>query len=195
MKNTKEFMIEKKENLKIQTSIKKRKLRERGITLIALVVTIIILLILAGVTLSMALSENGLFKRAKEGTERYGTVQRNEEEQITELDKYIENIGKEDENAKFENNGIDKTHDGAKYDPITTDDGMWIIYKDIDTKTTKVNVYVESKYYCPSFEQFVLEKYCLAGVLTSYALPVYSFSDLSDFWTQFYLAETRADKD
>ena len=35
---------------------------KKGITLISLVVTIIILLILAGVTLNMVLSNNGIFK-------------------------------------------------------------------------------------------------------------------------------------
>ncbi len=167
--------------------MKKVNYKEKGITLIALVITIIILLILAGVTLNTAISENGLFKRAKEGTEKYKVAQTKEEEGLKELDKYIERVGSEEANGKFENNGIDKTHDGAKYDPVVTDDGMWIIYKDIDTKTTKVNVYVESKYYCPSFEQFVLEKCCLAGFLNNYALPVYSFSDLSDFYARFLI--------
>ena len=41
-------------------NIKRQK--EIGITLIALVVTIIILLILAGVTINSALGQNGLFK-------------------------------------------------------------------------------------------------------------------------------------
>ena len=39
---------------------------ERGITLVALVVTIVVLLILAGVTITYALSNNGLFTKAKE---------------------------------------------------------------------------------------------------------------------------------
>ena len=38
----------------------------KGITLIALVITIIILLILAGITMNALTGENGLFKRAKE---------------------------------------------------------------------------------------------------------------------------------
>ena len=38
---------------------------EKAITLIALVVTIVILLILAGVTITMTLGQNGLFTRAK----------------------------------------------------------------------------------------------------------------------------------
>lgn len=38
---------------------------EKGITLIALVVTIVVLLILAGVTITYALSDNGIFENAK----------------------------------------------------------------------------------------------------------------------------------
>ena len=44
---------------------------EKAITLIALVVTIVILLILAGVTITMTLGENGLFTRAREGRAVY----------------------------------------------------------------------------------------------------------------------------
>ena len=40
-------------------------LGEKAITLIALVITIVILLILAGVTITMTLGQNGLFTRAK----------------------------------------------------------------------------------------------------------------------------------
>ena len=39
----------------------------RGITLIALVITIIILLILAGISISMLTGENGLIKNARKG--------------------------------------------------------------------------------------------------------------------------------
>ena len=40
--------------------------RENGITLIALVVTIVVLLILAGITISLVFSENGIIAKAKE---------------------------------------------------------------------------------------------------------------------------------
>ena len=46
-------------------------LGEKAITLIALVVTIVILLILAGVTITMTLGQNGLFTRAREGAAVY----------------------------------------------------------------------------------------------------------------------------
>lgn len=39
--------------------------KERGITLIALVVTIIVLLILAGITIAMVVGQNGIFKKAE----------------------------------------------------------------------------------------------------------------------------------
>ena len=54
------------EKLKRRTS-----LGEKAITLIALVVTIVILLILAGVTITMTLGQNGLFTRAREGAAAY----------------------------------------------------------------------------------------------------------------------------
>ena len=43
--------------------------RNKGITLIALVVTIIVLLILAGVTIAMVLGQDGIFKKAQTAKE------------------------------------------------------------------------------------------------------------------------------
>ena len=50
---------------------KRTSLGEKAITLIALVVTIVILLILAGVTITMTLGQNGLFTRARAGAAAY----------------------------------------------------------------------------------------------------------------------------
>ena len=71
---------------------KKHELKEQGITLIALVVTIIILLILAGVTLSLALSQNGLFSRAQNAADRYKKAQENEVGMLAELEKQFGNM-------------------------------------------------------------------------------------------------------
>lgn len=51
--------------------MKKRNWKDNGITLIALVVTIIILLILAGITIGMVAGENGLIQRAKDAKAAY----------------------------------------------------------------------------------------------------------------------------
>ena len=54
-------------------------MRNKGITLVALVVTIVIMLILAGVTIGLVTGENGLFKMAQQGVDKYKTSQKNEE--------------------------------------------------------------------------------------------------------------------
>ena len=66
------------------------KLKEKGITLVALVVTIIILLILAGVTLSLALGQTGLFSKAQNAADRYKSAQTKEEGLLTDLEKEMD---------------------------------------------------------------------------------------------------------
>ena len=62
--------------------------KQNGITLVALVITIIILLILAGISIA-ALSEQGLFGKAKEAKEK--TELKTEEENTT-LQNYEDTI-------------------------------------------------------------------------------------------------------
>ena len=64
--------------------------KERGITLVALVVTIIILLILAGVTLGIVFGNTGLFERTKKAAEIYQKKENEEEELIKNLEKDID---------------------------------------------------------------------------------------------------------
>ena len=45
--------------------------KEKGITLIALIITIIILLILAGVTIATLMGDNGLINKAKDAKIKY----------------------------------------------------------------------------------------------------------------------------
>ena len=42
-----------------------------GITLVALIITVIVLLILAGVSLSFVLGDNGILKKAQDSSEAY----------------------------------------------------------------------------------------------------------------------------
>ena len=69
---------------------KKKILKEKGITLIALVVTIIILLILAGVTLNIALSDGGLFSKTQEASDKYKQAQEDEELEIEKIEYAVE---------------------------------------------------------------------------------------------------------
>ena len=95
MKEKERMLDNKSKNLKLKKISKKESLQEKGITLIALVVTIIILLILAGVTLNIALSDNGLFNKTKEAAEKYKQEQSNEEEMIRQIatQMYSEYVG------------------------------------------------------------------------------------------------------
>ena len=63
----------------------------KGITLIALIITIITLLILAGVTISMIVGENGLISKAKESKENAIKSQYTEALKLTLSNMRIEN--------------------------------------------------------------------------------------------------------
>ena len=56
--------------------------RNKGITLIALVVTIIVLLILAGISISMLTGQNGILNRAAEAKEKTGIAQEDESQKL-----------------------------------------------------------------------------------------------------------------
>ena len=79
----------------------KSKLREfRGITLIALVITIIILLVLAGIAIATLGGENGLFARVKLGKERYAISEAKEKLELEIANLQIEQQGKGEELKK-----------------------------------------------------------------------------------------------
>ena len=65
-----------------------------GITLIALVVTIIVLIILAGVSINLVLGENGIITMAKKAKENMEIAQTKEEEMLNTITNYVENEGK-----------------------------------------------------------------------------------------------------
>lgn len=73
MKNNKRLKTAKKYKLQLSSDY-----FEKGITLVALVVTIVVLIILAGVSISLVLGENGLIKNAKDARDK--TLQTGKEE-------------------------------------------------------------------------------------------------------------------
>ena len=70
--------------------------KNKGITLIALVITIIVLLILAGVAISMLSGENGILKKAAEAKTKTEEGQKQEETALTsmELETYFQTENK-----------------------------------------------------------------------------------------------------
>ena len=108
--------------------------KERGITLIALVITIIVLLILAGVTIASITGENGILSKATQASQK--TTQEKEREEIKmavtsdnmkyitgdegESEDYIENFQKELDNIA-----------GASKTKVVNDRGVWkVTYKE-----------------------------------------------------------------
>ena len=69
----------------------KTKKNARGITLIALVITIIVLLILAGVTIAALSGDNGILTRAKEAKEKTEQAQKEEEQTLSDMENILNN--------------------------------------------------------------------------------------------------------
>ena len=86
---------------------KKLKIKqEKGITLIALVVTIVVLLILAGVSISLVLNNNGVISKAKDAKNQYAEAQTNDEKQLNEVSDWIDTK-------------VGDTTGGSDYDPAS----------------------------------------------------------------------------
>ncbi len=62
----------------------------KAITLVALIITIIILLILAGVSLSMVLGENGLINKAQSSVNKYQKSSENEQKLLNSIENYMD---------------------------------------------------------------------------------------------------------
>ena len=66
--------------------------KENGITLVALVITIIVLLILAGITINLTIGQDGILKRAGEAGKNYTNAADYEQDQLAELTNTTDNI-------------------------------------------------------------------------------------------------------
>ena len=124
-----------------RTDLKKLNLKNKNaITLIALVVTIVVLLILAGVSISLILDNNGIIQKSKDARKQYGEAQANEQEQMGDISDWIDEqaTGKVSEKvksfktAKDENTTINGEEGNANnpttpagYVPINTDTSNW----------------------------------------------------------------------
>ena len=70
---------------------KRNYLKENGITLIALVVTIVVLLILAGVSVNALFGNSGIIEKAKEAQNKMNKATENDQKQIGELTNWLDN--------------------------------------------------------------------------------------------------------
>lgn len=96
--------------------------KQRGITLIALVITIIILLILAGITIAMLTGENGILNMANRARKNYEEAQ---EKELDDLDKLYSSI-------------LIATNDSSQV-TINVEDLKTLINKTVEEKLSEIN--------------------------------------------------------
>ena len=120
--------------------------KQRGITLVALVITIIILLILAGISIQ-ALTNTGLFAQAEEAKKRTENAQK-EEDEI--LKNYLEQM-----NAIIGGQVTESVPDGAVVTPIN-DITTWL-------KTGEIS----KQYSYTTIEQVIADSTCTESLMNN----------------------------
>ena len=125
-KISKEIKINKK-------SARKNYSNQTGITLIALVVTIVVLLILAGVSLNAIFSENGIIKRAQDAQNKMDQAAENDQKGINELSNWLDS--KINGNSGGNTTGGNTT--GGDDNPTTTTTKISTLVGKVVDKNTK----------------------------------------------------------
>ena len=117
--------------------MKNRKMQEKGITLIALVVTIIVLLILAGISISMLTGQNGILNRASQAKKAQSTSQVEELAKLKLQELYTDNLGVPDDTTVKTAIAEELRKQGYEVQNVTTSNATvkGIIIKDADGKS------------------------------------------------------------
>lgn len=127
----------------------------KGVTLVALVITIIVLLILAGVTLSMVVGNNGLFTRAKDSDTAMAVATAKEKVSLAVADvqagAYAEDKTYTEASAVIDavNKSLSKEGDGYSIDKTTkeikkTANDTATAIKDKDNNSVYANITVST---------------------------------------------------
>jgi hypothetical protein len=123
-----------KENIKTnKKSARRNYSNQKGITLIALVVTIVVLLILAGVSVNAIFSENGIIKRAKDAQNKMDQAAENDQKGINELSNWLDS--KINGNSGGNTTGGNTT--GGDDNPTTTTTKISTLVGKVVDKNTK----------------------------------------------------------
>ena len=117
--------------------MKNKKMQEKGITLIALVVTIIVLLILAGISISMLTGQNGILNRASQAKKAQGTSQVEELAKLKLQELYTDNLGVPDDTTVKTAIAEELRKQGYEVQNVTTSNATvkGILIKDADGKS------------------------------------------------------------
>ena len=117
--------------------MKNRKMQEKGITLIALVVTIIVLLILAGISISMLTGQNGILNRASQAKKAQSTSQVEELAKLKLQELYTDNLEVPDDTTVKTAIAEELRKQGYEVQNVTTSNATvkGILIKDADGKS------------------------------------------------------------
>ena len=120
-----------------------KKLNQKGITLIALVVTIIVLIILAGISINLLFGDNGIIKKAQDAGSEFKKSSNEEEIGLADLDRQIDNYLNGINGGSGNNNPV-TTEDLGKYGRkvlnYTAQDLVWRFFHEDDN-----NIYLISE--------------------------------------------------
>ena len=108
---------------------------QKGITLISLVITIVVLIILAGVAINLTLGENGIFTKAQEAKRMQAIATAKEQIGLEILEAQIEAI---DNNEELEQSEVETIV--AKYGELQAD-GDTIILNDTEYEVSLKDIY------------------------------------------------------
>ncbi len=110
--------------MKTKNKKQKNNLGEKGITLIALVVTIVVLLILAGVSVNALFGNSGIIEKAKEAQNAMNMAKENDEKELNLLSNWIENVTGDNESNKEIITVTLNMNNGGKFLTFEEKDGM-----------------------------------------------------------------------
>ena len=125
--------------------------KQSGITLVALVVTMVVLLILAGITIMYTMGDNSIFQKAQEAKNKTEQAIQNEQEYMNSIDnmlnEYLNGTGSGGTNTPTE--PTDEPIESIKSDWATIEKIAKEIAKDntIASETEEVKVIVDGKRY------------------------------------------------
>ena len=112
--------------------MKEKKMTQKGITLVALVITIIVLIILAGVSINLLVGQDGLISRAKLAKEQYENAALDEQNKLNEL------------YARLEGNWSEEAEENNQLPVLTADTEAGTIVKLPDEWATETARYVST---------------------------------------------------
>ena len=129
-----------------------KKREDKGITLVALVVTIIVLIILAGVTLNIVLDQNGIISKTKEAKNKTEQAEDIEKIRLAIFEAQIGENGYQKLDATNFQEALNKQFEGGNLELIDNGDGSFIINLDNISK----------KYYADSTGQIICNENMVA---------------------------------